>query len=149
VSPGERRIPLGPLVGTIGAALLAVSLFLDWWTGLTAFTAFEALDLLLLALALFTAIALLAEAGLRIPGAAVSGWALPVAALALVIVLSQVVNDPPLASGNPGPGHETGIWVAVAGAVLMTVGALVTGSRVSLAVDVRRREPPTRRDEQR
>ena len=26
----ERRIPLGPLVGTLGAALLAVSLFLDW-----------------------------------------------------------------------------------------------------------------------
>ena len=90
MSAGERRIPLGPLVGTIGAVLLTVSLFLDWWEGVTGFTAFEALDLVLLALAVVTALAL-------------------------------------------------------AGAVLMSAGALVTASRISLAVDVRRREP-TRRD---
>jgi hypothetical protein len=147
VSPGERRIPLGPLVGTLGAVVLGVSLFLEWWDGITAFTAFEVIDLVLLALALGAAAALLAETGLGIPRTPASGRALPIALLALVIVLVQLVNDPPLVLGGSGPGHATGIWLALAGSVLMTVGALVTGSRISLAVDVRRREPATRREE--
>jgi hypothetical protein len=143
VSAGERRIPLGPLVGTIGAVMLAVSLFLDWWEGVTGFTAFEVLDLVLLALAVLTALALLAEAGRRLPVAMQGGRALPPALLALAIVLVQLVNDPPLVVG-PGPGHDTGIWLALAGSVLMSAGALVTASRISLAVDVRRREPAKR-----
>ena len=144
MSPGERRIPLGPLVGTIGAVLLAVSLFLDWWEGVTGFTAFEALDLVLLALAVGAALALVAEAGVRLPTTPVAGRALPLALIALLIVLVQLVNDPPLVLGDPGPAHDTGIWLALAGAVLMSAGALVTASRISLAVDVRRRDPPAR-----
>ncbi len=143
----ERRIPLGPLVGTLGAALLAVSLFLDWWDGVTAFTGFEVLDLVLLALAAATALALVGETGLGVPRSPVSGRALPLAAVALLIVLSQLVNDPPLVLGGAGPSHATGIWLALGGAVLMTVGALVTGSRISLAVDVRRRDATTRTEE--
>jgi hypothetical protein len=143
----ERRIALGPLVGTLGSALLAVSLFLDWWDGVTAFTAFEVLDLVLLALASGTAAALLAEAGLPLPRSPLSGRALPLAALALLIVLTQIVNDPPLVLGGSGPDHATGIWLGLGGAVLMTAGALVTGSKISLAVDVRRRDAPTRSDE--
>ncbi|MBN1527718.1 MAG: hypothetical protein JW895_01560 [Thermoleophilaceae bacterium] len=148
MSAGERRIPLGPLVGTLGSALLAVSLFLDWWDGVTAFTAFEVLDLVLLALAAGTAAALLADAGVAALRSPLSGRALPLAAAALLLVLVQVVNDPPLVLGTSGPDQTTGIWLALGGAVLMTLGAVVTGSRVSLAVDVRRREPTTRRDEQ-
>lgn len=140
MSARERRIPLGPLVGTIGAVMLTVSLFLDWWEGVTGFTAFEVLDLVLLALAVLTALALVAEAGLRLPAAVPGGRALAPALLALVIVLVQLVNDPPLVVG-PGPGHDAGIWLALAGTVLMSAGALVTASRISLAVDVRRREP--------
>ena len=88
--------------------MLAVSLFLDWWEGVTGFTAFEVLDLVLLALAVVTALALVAEAGLRAARAPVPGGrALPPALLALVIVLVQLVNDPPLVVG-PGPGHDTG-----------------------------------------
>jgi hypothetical protein len=147
VSGVERRIPLGPLVGTLGSALLAVSLFLDWWDGVTAFTAFEVLDLVLLALAVCTAAALLAETGLAVPRSPLSGKALPLAALALLIVLTQIVNDPPLVLGGSGPEHATGIWLALAGAVLMTAGALVTSSKISLAVDVRRRDTTTRTDE--
>jgi len=143
----ERRIPLGPLVGTLGSVLLAVSLFLDWWDGVTAFTAFEVLDLVLLGLAAGTAAALLAEAGVAVPRSPLSGRALPLAAVALVIVLTQIVNDPPLVLGGSGPDHATGIWLALAGAVLMAAGALVTGSKISLAVDVRRRDATTRTDE--
>jgi hypothetical protein len=147
VSGVERRIPLGPRVGALGSALLAVSLFLDWWDGVTAFTAFEVLDLVLLALAAGTAVALLAETGLAVPRTPLAGRALPLAALALLIVLTQIVNDPPLVLGGSGPEHATGIWLALAGAVLMTAGALVTGSKISLAVDVRRRDTTTRSDE--
>jgi hypothetical protein len=143
----ERRIPLGPLVGTLGSALLAVSLFLDWWDGVTAFTAFEVLDLLLLGLAAGTATALLGETGLAVPRSPVTGRALPLALVALLIVLTQLVNDPPLVLGGSGPAHATGIWLALAGAVLMVAGALVTGSKISLAVDVRRRDSTTRSDE--
>ena len=146
MSAGERRIPLGPLVGVLGAVLLGVSLFLEWWDGITAFTAFEVLDLVLLALALGTAAALVGETGVAVPRTPATGRALPLALLALVIVLVQLVNDPPLVLGGSGPAHATGIWLAVGGSVLMTVGALVTGSRISLAVDVRRREQTTRRD---
>jgi hypothetical protein len=137
VSPGERRIPLGPLVGTLGAVMLAVSLFLDWWDGTTAFEAFEVLDLVLLTLAGATAAGLLAGAGLPTP--VPERAAFPLAAVALAIVLSQLVNDPPLIL-NTLAGHATGIWLALAGAVLMTVGSLVAGSSLSLAVDVRRRD---------
>jgi len=144
VSAVERRIPLGPLVGTVGAVMLVVSLFLEWWEGITGFTAFEALDLVLLALAVVTALALLAEAGVRVPALVPAGGALAPALLALVIVLVQLVNDPPIVVGDGGPGQDTGIWLAVAGSVLMSVGALVTASRISLAVDVRRRETATR-----
>ena len=35
----------------------------------------------------------------------------------------------------------TAIWRGLAGAVLMTGGALFAATRISLAVDVRRREP--------
>jgi hypothetical protein len=137
VSPGERRIPLGPLVGTLGAVMLAVSLFLDWWDGTTAFEAFEVLDLVLLTLAGATAAGLLAGVGLPTP--VPERAAFPLAAVALAIVLSQLVNDPPLIL-NTLAGHATGIWLALAGAVLMTVGSLVAGSSLSLAVDVRRRD---------
>ena len=143
MSAVERRIPLGPLVGTIGAVMLVVSLFLDWWEGITGFTAFEALDLVLLALAVVTALRCWPRPGSASPRSA-AGGALAPALLALVIVLVQLVNDPPIVVGDGGPGHDTGIWLAVAGSVLMSVGAVVTASRISLAVDVRRRETATR-----
>jgi hypothetical protein len=123
--------------------MLVVSLFLDWWEDLTAFTVFEALDLVLLTLAIGTVLALAEEAGLRLPRTAATGRALPLAAIALAVVLTQLVNDPPLVLGRSGPGHATGIWLALAGAVLMTGGALFTATRISLAVDVRRRDTET------
>ena len=43
----DTQIPVGPLVAAIGAVLLIVSLFVDWYEGLTAFTVFEFIDLLL------------------------------------------------------------------------------------------------------
>ena len=117
-----RRIEAGPIVVGIGALLLLVSLFLDWFApGTSAWTAFEALDLVLAGLALG---ALLVAAGLIAPElAALDRRRLaPLALLALVIVASQIINPPP-AAGNEQ--IEEGGWLGLAGALLMAAGALL------------------------
>ena len=57
-------VPIGPLVGSVGAVLLVVSLFLDWYTDISGFTVFEFLDLLLVLLALATIASLADYVGL-------------------------------------------------------------------------------------
>ena len=48
-----RRLEAGPLLVTLGAVLLLVSLFLPWFTGeITAWQAFEVWDLVLFVVAL-------------------------------------------------------------------------------------------------
>ena len=56
-----RRIEAGPVLVGLGALILLISLFLDWYQpAVTAWEAFEVLDLLLAALAIA---ALVAAAG--------------------------------------------------------------------------------------
>lgn len=136
---GEYKIPVGPLVALAGAVLLIVSLFLDWYEALTGWTVFEIVDLVLVGLALSTVLSLAGAFGI------VSGVANPVAALigavvALVIVVTQVINDPPAVAGGGGPDKDVGIWLALAGAGLMVVGGLLATTHISLAVEARRRE---------
>lgn len=137
----ERRISIGPLVGILGAVLLLVSLFLDWYEDISGFTVFEVLDLLLAALALAAIVALANALGARLKGAgALDGrTALPIAALAFLIVVSQLLNDPPaVAGGDRDP--DIGIWLALAGSLLLLAGALLSVARISLALDLERRE---------
>jgi hypothetical protein len=141
MSRTERRVPLGPLAGAVGALLLIVSLFVDWYHGVTGFTAFEVLDLVLAGLSLATLLALAERADLPVPRTALAGHAPALSLLALAIVASQLVNDPPLVVGDGGPGHAVGSWLALGGAALMAGGSLLAGTSISLAVDVRRREP--------
>jgi hypothetical protein len=136
---GEHKIPVGPLVASIGAVLLIVSLFLDWYETLTGWTVFEIVDLVLVGLALWTVFSL--AGGLRIvkrsfnPAAALIGTI-----VTLVIVVTQVINDPPAVAGGGGPDKEIGIWLALAGAGLMVAGALLATTHISLAVEARRRD---------
>jgi hypothetical protein len=131
----ETQIPIGPLVAAIGAILLVVSLVLDWYEGVTGFTVFEFLDLLLVVLALATLATLAAAIGLlRTPLR--PGTPLVVSALALLIVLSQVVNHPPAATERD---LDTGIWLALAGAALMVAGAVLSSARIAIAVEPRER----------
>ena len=63
----ETLIPVGPVVAAIGAIMLIVSLFLDWYEGppgdgISGFTVFEFLDLLLTGLAVVMLVSL-ADAG--------------------------------------------------------------------------------------
>jgi hypothetical protein len=139
---GERRIPIGPLIGLAGAVLLAVSLFLDWWDGLTAFTVFEALDLVLGCLALAAMVALAGPLGARLPGNAGPrpSLALPLGVAAAVIVVSQLLNYPPAVGGSES-GPEVGLWLALGGSLLMLAGGLLSAARISLALDLEPRRP--------
>lgn len=135
-----HRIEAGPLIAVLGAVLLLVSLFLDWFApGTSGWTAFEALDLLLTAVAVA---AILAAGGLLVGLAPLDRrWLVPLAVAAVVIVASQLVNPPP-AAGNEDP--EYGAWLGLAGALLMAAGALLSFGRVRLAVTVEGRDPRRR-----
>ena len=126
-----RPVALGPLIAGLAALLLLGSLFADWYEpGLTAWTAFEVLDLVLAALALVT-IAVAAQslgAGLvkaRVP----KGLLLGVAAVVLVIVVSQLINHPPRALARD---PDVGIWLALGAAVILLAGAALGSSYVSV-----------------
>jgi hypothetical protein len=139
----EYRIPVGPLLASIGAVLLIVSLFLDWYEGVTGWTIFEIVDLVLVGLALLAVYSLAADLDV-VKQKANPGLTLVGAMLALVIVVTQVLNDPPAVAGRDGPDQDIGLWLALAGAALMVAGAIVATTRISLAVEARRRdEPPT------
>jgi hypothetical protein len=129
------RIPIGPLVASVGAVLLVVSLFLDWYEDRTGFTVFEVLDLLLVAAALAVVAQLAGGMGLIKP-AVTPARGLVVTITALVIVGSQVINHPPAAVGGD-VDKELGIWLALSGAALMVAGAVLATARISLAVEPR------------
>jgi hypothetical protein len=137
---GARQIALGPLIAVGGAVLLLVSLFLDWYDDLSAWTVFEVLDLALAAIAVLSLVSLAERLGVgpargRIIGA---GAALPLGAAAVVVVVSQLINHPP-AGVDRDPG--VGLWLALAGSALILAGSSLAAARISLAVDVERRGP--------
>jgi len=130
----ETQIPIGPLIAAIGAVLLIVSLGLDWYGELSGFNSFEFLDLLLVLLALVTLTVLAAELGLlRIP--LKEGTPLVIGVIALLVVLSQLVNRPPIAINLD---VETGLWLGLAGAALMLFGAILATARIAISVEPRR-----------
>ena len=96
-----RRIEAGPVLVGLGALLLLVSVFLDWYDpNVTAWEAFEVLDLLMVVLSLA---AIVAVVGTFAPSAAVidrRSLPLIVAALA-VIVASQILDPPPGVDRRP------------------------------------------------
>jgi hypothetical protein len=134
--PEQHKIPVGPLIASIGAVLLIVSLFLDWYERVTGWTIYEVVDLALAGLALWTIYSMVADMGLVKPAAG-PGATVAAAVLAFVIVVTQVLNDPPAVAGRDGPEQDIGIWLALAGSALMLAGALVATTRISLAVEAR------------
>ena len=137
----RRRVDAGAMVAALGALLLLVSLFLDWYgngdEGVSGWTVFETLDLVLAALALLSISTFLSRAGVepRLPDLSL----VLLAVTALVIVFSQLVNDPPRVAGLD-PQLEIGAWLSLAGAAVMLAGALMSVARVSLNVSVEHRE---------
>ena len=140
----ETQFPIGPLIAAIGAIMLIVSLFLDWYEDLTGFTVFEFIDLLLTGLAVLTLVSLAGAVGVIRPPLR-PGLPLGVALLALVIVLSQLVNDPPAVAGPNGRDQDIGIWLALGGSALMVAGAVLSAARIAISVEPRdRRAAPAR-----
>jgi len=121
-------------VAAVGAVLLIVSLGLDWYGELSGFNSFEFLDLLLVVLALVTLAVLAAALGLlRTPLR--PGTPLVIGVVALLVVLSQLINHPPAGIERD---VETGLWLGLGGAALMLVGAILSTARIAIAVEPRR-----------
>jgi hypothetical protein len=136
-----RRIEAGPVLVGIGSVLLLVSVFLDWYTpGLTGWEAFEVLDLVLAAAAVA---ALVAAVGILLPDSAAieRRWLPAVVALVVVVVVSQILDPPPGVDGDP----DTGAWLALAAAVVLSAGAALSLARISLAFTVQERSATRRR----
>ncbi len=122
---------------TLGAVLLLVSLFLYWFSGeVTAWQAFEVWDLVLFVLALAS---IAAGLGLTTQDVdLVDRRVLPAAVAAVAtIVASQIIDPPPAATGQD---PDTGAWLALGGALLMCLGAVLTFGRVHLALTVEGRD---------
>ena len=149
----RRRQPLdgGRLLAGLGALALLIALFLNWWVpgdefggesseaGISGWNVFELVDILLALLALVT-IAMAVEAAAR-PGhprlPSLLGDAAGPAALVLVVV--SLVNKPPLLILSTGSDPGTGAWLALGGAIVMTIGGLLRHARISISVTPRER----------
>jgi len=136
-----RRLEAGPLLVTLGALLLLVSLFLSWFSGeITAWEGFEVWDLVLFVLALG---AIAAGMGLTTQELdTIDRRFLPAAVIAVAVIVASQILDPPPAAAGQDP--DTGAWLALGAAFLMCAGALLTFSRVHVALTVEGREPRRR-----
>jgi peptidoglycan/LPS O-acetylase OafA/YrhL len=131
-----RRIEAGPVLVALGALIVLVSLFLDWYEpNVTAWEAFEVLDLVLTALAVA---ALVGAVGANRPEATVieRHWLPAIVAAIAIIVAAQILDPPPTVDGDP----ETGAWLALGAAVVMCLGTLLTLGRVSFALTIEGRD---------
>jgi hypothetical protein len=141
-----ERINAGQILVVVGAVALFVSLFLNWYegpfagdSGLSAWTAFELLDIVLAALALAAIAAAVPVRRGGETGTPISSRWLPLVGLtAFVLVAVTLLNDPP---GARDRGLELGAWVALAGAAALAAGGLLSLARVSLVVTTRPTEP--------
>jgi hypothetical protein len=132
-----RRFEVGPILVALGAITLVVSLFLDWYGPLTAWDAFEVVEVLLVALG---AAAFAVAIGMLLPDLdyADRSW-LPAITLAVaLLVAAELVNPPPAAAGDDA--LQAGAWLAFGAAFVMLAGTVLSLGRVSLAVAVEGRD---------
>jgi hypothetical protein len=145
----SKQVEAGPVVTAAGGLLVVVSLFLDWYEpGISGWTAFEVLDLLLFALGAVAVAALAERLGMPVPESArerLRGAAIPlVSGLAVLVVASQVVGHPPAAIDR---NADLGQWLALGGAGLVLAGALLGSMRLSFAVNLEARRTPSGPDD--
>jgi hypothetical protein len=131
-----RRFEVGPMLVALGALALLVSLFMDWYGPLSAWQAFEVVEVALAALAVA---ALLVALGLLVPDLEYleRRW-LPAIVLAVAVLVAAELVDPPPAAGEDTLGD--GAWLAFGAALVMLSGTVLCFGRVSLAVAVEGRE---------
>jgi hypothetical protein len=131
-----RRFDIGPVVLAAGALVLLVALFLDWFATFNAWQIFELADLVLAALAIG---ALIAALGLLLPDVDyVEKRFVPwIVGAAFILVADQLLQPP---AGLDNASIEIGAWLALAGTVLMVLGAVLSLAKVSFAVAVEGRD---------
>jgi hypothetical protein len=131
-----RRFDIGPIVLALGAIVLLIALFLDWFAAWNAWQVFEITDVLLAALAIagfVAALGLIAE-DVDFIDRRFMPW---IVGAALVLVLNQLLA--------PGVALEeaelgTGAWMALAGVLVMVIGAVLSLSKVSFSVAMEGRD---------
>ena len=131
MTENRTQIGLGPLLAGVAAVILLISLFLDWFEpGLTAWTAFEIIDLLLAAIALAMLASVIAAVAPRMLAwrPSVPLWLL--GAAAFVLVTSQLLNHPPAAQESD---LEVGAWLAFGASLLAIVAGLPGVVNITLA----------------
>jgi hypothetical protein len=131
-----RRFEVGPMLVALGALVLIVSLFLDWYGTFTAWEAFEVVEVLLAALAVA---ALVIAVGLLLPDLEyVERRWLPAIVLGVAVLVGAEIVDPP--PGAAGETVGTGAWIAFGSAFVMFAGAILSFGRISLEVAVEGRD---------
>lgn len=128
----SRRFEVGPILVALAAIVLLVSLFLDWYGSLTAWDAFEVVEVILGALAV---VAFVIALGQIVPDVdyADRRW-LPAVVLAIAVLVAAEIINPPPAAGGQDPA--TGAWIAFGAAVVMFIGAVLTFGRVRFSLSV-------------
>ena len=131
-----RRFEVGPILVALGAILLLVSLFLDWYGPLSAWEAFEVVEVLLAGPGRRRADRRRGAAGAR-PRVGERRW-LPAIVVAIALLVAAELVDPPPAAG--AEALEQGAWLAFAAALVMLAGAVLSVGRISFAISVEGRE---------
>ena len=131
-----RRFEVGPMLVALGAIGLLVSLFMDWYGPLTAWDAFEVVEVALAALAVA---ALVIAAGLLVPDLEYleRRW-LPLITFAVAVLVAAALVDPPPAAAEDT--LESGAWLAFGSTLVLLSGAILSFNRVSLAFAVEGRD---------
>jgi hypothetical protein len=132
----RQRLDLGTALQALGAVLVLIALFLRWYDpGGSAWRVFEIVDLLLAALA----VGALAVTARRLAGGdeGTPGWVQAISLAVLVIVAYELIDKPPAARDS---ALQTGAWLALGGAVVMAIGALLHRARIGIIIDVRERD---------
>jgi peptidoglycan/LPS O-acetylase OafA/YrhL len=135
-----ERINGGQALVAIGAIALIVSLFVSWYEpGRSAWTVFEVWDIVLAAIgiAALTAIVPARRTDVRDERIVPERWLPALAGAALVIVVVSLINHPPAARGG---SPEVGAWLALAAAIVLSAGAILSRARVSLIITLRASE---------
>lgn len=126
-----RKVDAGDVLAALGGVLVLVSLFLEWFEDVTGWQAFEALDLVLAALAIAAIVAALSGFDLR--SSLTPRALLPIGLALLVVVAVQLIEPPPVVGNlDLGPGA----WLALAGAALVVAGGILRTAAISVTVNV-------------
>ncbi|HEY8584801.1 MAG TPA: hypothetical protein VIL49_17705 [Capillimicrobium sp.] len=131
----RRNFELSSVLAALGALIVLIALFFEWYEpGLSAWDAFEIVDWALIALAILALVSVAEDLRGR-PGPSPR---LPWVAGAIgLLVLSQLIDPPPVVAGAE---RAFGAWLALAGVLLLWGGVVLALLSISVRIHVAGRE---------